>query len=111
MERSPVSKFMEDLKKLLRQVDGRQVVLDEDLAGLLYIAPSRVRATIVRSLPRIPEGEVFHLPTVGPRRWILTELGALVVISQIRNSQAAAIGVEIIRELTRKQQEGEDSVS
>ena len=99
MDRSAVSTFMESLAGVIRPIGGRPALLDEELAPLLGIPLSRLRGVITRNIQRIPEDEVFRATIEHPRRWALTELGALLVTSRVATPEAAAISVGIVREL------------
>ena len=99
MNRSAATAFMESLATMLRPIDGRPAVLDEELAPLLGIRLFRLREVITRNIQCIPEGEIFRTTLRRPRQWALTELGALLVTSGVATPQAAAISVGIVREV------------
>jgi ORF6N domain len=97
-------------------VRGRQVMLDEDLAGLYGVETKRLVEQVKRNLERFPEDFMFQLNKEeatalrsqiatsksgrGGRRYapyVFTEQGVAMLSSVLRSKRAIAVNIEIMR--------------
>ena len=93
--------MIENVEAGLHFIDGRNAIMDKELAEILNIPLSRIRTTLSRHLKFIPEEEVFHPKECCRSSWAFTEVGALFLVSEIRTPETDALSVAIVREVVR----------
>jgi hypothetical protein len=106
------------IEKRIFVVRGRQVMLDEDLAGLYGVETKRLVQQVKRNLKRFPGDFMFQLSKVeaealrsqiatsndgqsrGGRRYapyVFTEQGVAMLSGVLRSDRAIAVNIEIMR--------------
>jgi hypothetical protein len=104
------------IEKRILVVRSRQVMLDEDLAGLYGVETKRLVQQVKRNLKRFPEDFMFQLTRAesaalrsqiatsndgrGGRRYfpyVFTEQGVAMLSGVLRSDRAIAVNIEIMR--------------
>ena len=104
------------IEKQIYVIRGRQVMLDEDLAGLYGVETKRLIEQVKRNLDRFPDDFMFQLRKDeaaalrsqiatsntgrGGRRYapyVFTEQGVAMLSSVLRSKTAIAVNIEIMR--------------
>ena len=108
-----------DIRPLIYEIRGRQVMLDRDLAALYGVLTKNLNKAVKRNVERFPEDFMFQLTkeeclrlqtgTLNTRTWkapevsasyAFTETGIAMLSSVLRSERAIAVNVRIMREFT-----------
>lgn len=118
------AKPIRDVQRLILEVRGQKVLLDEDLARLYGVTTKALNQAVSRNVERFPEDFAFRLTreevanlksqTVtsrsgrhGGRRKlprVFTEEGVAMLSSVLRNERAVAVNIAIMRAFVRVRQ-------
>jgi len=118
------SRPIRGVERLILEVRGHKVLLDQDLAELYGVTTKALNQAVSRNPERFPEDFAFRLSRAeaenlrsqtvtssskghGGRRWlprVFTEEGVAMLSSVLRNDRAVAVNIAIMRAFVRVRQ-------